>query len=194
MLENSKRDPTYHHDQDSTGIARARGYPLFLGAEGGDLDGIDKTLQGELARATYWNCSMSLPATSAPSYSQRRIGTLNDALRLPLGLSVDELLSLAQRADGLYRVAKSIAKPDGSIRNTDALAPLKEIHRRLPINVNLHIPYLIKSLYPSQYMYLEPQPKHSLNVSNFQIQVQRCTTTIIFNCHFTTFNFFQPLF
>ncbi len=74
---------------------------------------------------------MNPPATSAPSYSQRRIGTLN-ALRLPLGLSVDELLSLAQRADGLYRVAKSITKPDGSIRNTyDALAPLKAVHRRI---------------------------------------------------------------
>ena len=84
---------------------------------------------------------MSLPATSAPSYSQRRIGTLN-ALRLPLGLSVDELLSLAQRADGLYRVAKSIAKPDGSIRNTyDALAPLKEIHRSSPhwLNASLRM-------------------------------------------------------
>lgn len=74
---------------------------------------------------------MNLPATSAPSYNQRRIGTLN-ALRVPLGLSVDELLSLAKRADGLYRVAKSITKPDGSIRNTyDALAPLKEVHRRI---------------------------------------------------------------
>lgn len=84
---------------------------------------------------------MSPPATSAPSYSQRRIGTLN-ALRLPLGLSVEELLSLAQRADGLYRVAKSITKPDGSIRNTyDALAPLKAVHRKIKSQILDHVVY-----------------------------------------------------
>ena len=84
---------------------------------------------------------MNPPATSAPPYSHRRIGTLN-ALRLPLGLSVDELLSLAQRADGLYRVAKSITKPDGSIRNTyDALAPLKAVHRRIKSQILDHVVY-----------------------------------------------------
>ncbi|MFO7073996.1 RNA-directed DNA polymerase, partial [Pseudomonas aeruginosa] len=84
---------------------------------------------------------MNPQATSAPSYSQHRIGTLN-SLRLPLGLSVDELLSLAQRADGLYRVAKSIAKPDGSIRNTyDALAPLKAVHRRIKSQILDHVVY-----------------------------------------------------
>jgi hypothetical protein len=84
---------------------------------------------------------MNPPATSAPSYSQRRIGTLN-ALRLPLGLSVDELLSLAQRADSLYRVAKSITKPDGSIRNTyDAQAPLKAVHRRIKNQILDHVVY-----------------------------------------------------
>ena len=61
---------------------------------------------------------MNPPVTSSPSYNQRRIGTLN-ALQLSLGLlSVDELLLLAQQADSLYRVAKSLTKPDGSIRNT----------------------------------------------------------------------------
>lgn len=84
---------------------------------------------------------MSPPATSAPSYSQRRIGTL-DALCVPLGLSVDELLSLAKRADGLYRVAKSITKPDGSIRTTyDALAPLKEVHRRIKSQILDRVDY-----------------------------------------------------
>ncbi|HBO2483050.1 TPA: RNA-directed DNA polymerase [Pseudomonas aeruginosa] len=84
---------------------------------------------------------MSLPATSAPSYSQRRIGTLN-ALRVPLGLSVDELRLLANRADSLYRVAKSITKPDGSIRNTyDALAPLKNVHRRIKSQILDHVDY-----------------------------------------------------
>ncbi len=84
---------------------------------------------------------MSLPAISTPSYSQRRIGTLN-ALCVPLGLSVDELRSLANRAGGLYRVAKSITKPDGSIRNTyDALAPLKNIHRRIKSQILDHVVY-----------------------------------------------------
>ena len=84
---------------------------------------------------------MSLSAISAPLYRQRRIGTLH-ALHVPLGLSVDELLSLAKRADGLYRVAKSIAKPDGSIRNTyDALAPLKEVHRRIKSQILDHVDY-----------------------------------------------------
>ena len=84
---------------------------------------------------------MSPQANSTPSYSQHRIGTLN-SLRLPLGLSVDKLLSLAQRADGLYRVAKSITKPDGSIRNTyDALASLKAVHRRIKSQILDHVIY-----------------------------------------------------
>jgi hypothetical protein len=84
---------------------------------------------------------MSRSATNAPFYSQRRIGTLH-ALRIPLGLSIRELLSLAQRADGLYRIAKSIAKPDGSIRNTyDALEPLKEVHRRIKSQILDHVNY-----------------------------------------------------
>ena len=84
---------------------------------------------------------MSPQANSTPSYSQHRIGTLN-SLRLPLGLSVDKLLSLAQRADGLYRVAKSITKPDGSIRKTyDALASLKAVHRRIKSQILDHVIY-----------------------------------------------------
>ena len=73
---------------------------------------------------------MSPSATSAPSYSQRRIGTLQ-ALHVPLGLPTSDLLALAKRANDLYRVAKSITKPDGSIRNTyDALASLKELRAK----------------------------------------------------------------
>ena len=85
---------------------------------------------------------MNPPVTSSPSYNQRRIGTLN-ALQLSLGLlSVDELLLLAQQADSLYRVAKSLTKPDGSIRNTyDALAPLKAIHRRIKSRILDHVTY-----------------------------------------------------
>lgn len=84
---------------------------------------------------------MSLSATSAPSYSQRRIGTLS-SLSVSLGLSVDKMQLLARRADGLYRVAKSIEKPDGSIRNTyDALAPLKAVHRKIKSEILDHVDY-----------------------------------------------------
>lgn len=51
MLENNKRDPTL---STMTRIAGALHVPVgilfFLGAEGNDLSGLDKTLQGELAR------------------------------------------------------------------------------------------------------------------------------------------------
>jgi transcriptional regulator with XRE-family HTH domain len=51
MLENNKRDPTL---STMTQIAHALRVPVgiifFLGAENGDLSGIDKTLQGDLAR------------------------------------------------------------------------------------------------------------------------------------------------
>jgi transcriptional regulator with XRE-family HTH domain len=51
MLENNKRDPSL---STMTRIANALHIPIgiifFLGAEGNDLTGIDKELQGELAR------------------------------------------------------------------------------------------------------------------------------------------------
>ena len=51
MLENNKRDPTL---STMTKIAHALRIPVgiifFLGAEGDDLTGIDKSLQGDLAR------------------------------------------------------------------------------------------------------------------------------------------------
>jgi transcriptional regulator with XRE-family HTH domain len=51
MLENNKRDPTL---STMTRIAHALRIPVgiifFLGAEGSDLNGIDKSLQGDLAR------------------------------------------------------------------------------------------------------------------------------------------------
>ncbi|WP_396956429.1 reverse transcriptase family protein [Nitrosomonas sp.] len=84
---------------------------------------------------------MSLSATSAPFYSQRRIGSLH-ALHVPLGMSASELLALAKRADDIYRVAKSMTKADGSIRNTyDALEPLKEVHRRIKGQILDHVSY-----------------------------------------------------
>jgi len=51
MLENNKRDPTL---STMNKIAQALHVPVgiifFLGAEGSELIGIDKSLQGELAR------------------------------------------------------------------------------------------------------------------------------------------------
>ena len=51
MLENNKRDPTL---STVTRIAHALQVPVglifFVGAEGSDLVGIDRALQGELAR------------------------------------------------------------------------------------------------------------------------------------------------
>lgn len=65
MLENNKRDPTL---STMTKIAHALRVPVgilfFLGAEGGDLDGIDKTLQGELART-------ALELLNEPTSNQR---------------------------------------------------------------------------------------------------------------------------
>jgi hypothetical protein len=84
---------------------------------------------------------MSQSATNAPSYSQRRIGTLQ-ALHVALGMPVGDLPTLAERANDLYRVAKSITKPDGSIRNTyDAREPLKEVHRRIKSQILDHVNY-----------------------------------------------------
>jgi len=67
MLENNKRDPTL---STMTKIAHALRMPVgilfFLGAEGGDLDGIDKTLQGELART-------ALELLNEPASDQRAL-------------------------------------------------------------------------------------------------------------------------
>jgi len=64
------------------------------------------------------------------------------ALHIPLGLSAGDLLVLAGRANALYRLAKSITKPDGSIRNTyDALKPLKQIHRRIKSQILDHVSF-----------------------------------------------------
>ncbi|NYT80326.1 RNA-directed DNA polymerase [Alcaligenaceae bacterium] len=84
---------------------------------------------------------MNPSATNAPSYRQRRIGSL-EALHNSLGLPASNLLALAERANILYRVAKSITKADGSIRNTyDALEPLKETHRRIKSQILDHVSF-----------------------------------------------------
>ena len=67
MLENNKLDPTL---STMTKIAQALHVPVgilfFLGAEGGDLDGIDKALQGELART-------ALELLNEPTSNQRSL-------------------------------------------------------------------------------------------------------------------------
>jgi len=84
---------------------------------------------------------MNLPALNAPCYKKRRIGSLH-ALARSLGLSAKELAGLARCTDDLYRTAKSIAKPDGSIRNVyDALEPLKKVHRKIKHQILDHVQY-----------------------------------------------------
>tara|TARA_R110000850_G_scaffold168543_1_gene293582 strand:- start:98226 stop:99152 length:927 start_codon:yes stop_codon:yes gene_type:complete len=72
------------------------------------------------------------------------------ALHIPLGIPASDLLKLSERADSLYRLAKSISKPDGSVRNTyDAREPLKEVHRRIKKQIldHVHFPvYLTGSI------------------------------------------------
>lgn len=49
-----------------------------------------------------------------------------------LGVSVEHLRELAAQSDSLYRLAKKIVKPDGSIRQPfDALPPLKLVQRKI---------------------------------------------------------------
>jgi len=84
---------------------------------------------------------MNLSATSAPCYKRRRIGTLF-ALSKALGIPCCELLSIAENANNLYRVAKSITKPDGSIRITyDAKEPLKTVHRKIKHHILDYVEY-----------------------------------------------------
>jgi len=50
QLETGKRDPTSTIDNIANALGIPVGLLFFLGAEEGDLHGIDKALQGELAR------------------------------------------------------------------------------------------------------------------------------------------------
>lgn len=84
---------------------------------------------------------MNLSATNAPSYKRKRIGTL-EALGYPLGLNVVALEDLARRADAMYRLAKEIVKPDGSVRRTyDAFKPLKVVQRRIKREILDHVAF-----------------------------------------------------
>lgn len=71
------------------------------------------------------------PSLLKPKYDLKPICDI-PALSLSLGMPEQLLLSVATRANKLYRKAKPIIKPDGSIRQPfDALPPLKLIQRRI---------------------------------------------------------------
>ncbi|OWY74331.1 reverse transcriptase family protein [Pantoea sp. AMG 501] len=73
--------------------------------------------------------------SDAPLYRRRRIGSVA-SLAKALSVKEDELFSLAARADQMYRLASSVLKPDGSIRQTwDAREPLKSLHRSIRRNI-----------------------------------------------------------
>ncbi|BFI70086.1 reverse transcriptase family protein [Yersinia pseudotuberculosis] len=81
------------------------------------------------------------PSMILPRYKRQRIASL-DALQAALGVSVEQLQSLAEHADNSYRVAKSVIKPDGSTRHTyDAFKPLKDIHRKIKNHILDHVAY-----------------------------------------------------
>lgn len=66
-----------------------------------------------------------------PKYDLKLIRDIS-ALSLSLGLPESLLISTAAQADSLYRKAKPIIKPDGTIRQPyDALPQLKAIQRRI---------------------------------------------------------------
>lgn len=71
------------------------------------------------------------PALLKPKYDLKPIRDIS-ALALALGITEELLINTSKRADSLYRKAKPIQKPDGSIRQTfDAQPPLKAIQRRI---------------------------------------------------------------
>lgn len=89
------------------------------------------------------------PLMRRPIYPFKPIGSLA-LLAQTLGVSVEHLQLLAAQANALYRLAKPIVKPDGSIRQPlDAKPPLKELHRRITERILLRVvypPYLTGSL------------------------------------------------
>ncbi|ACX87196.1 retron reverse transcriptase [Pectobacterium parmentieri WPP163] len=84
---------------------------------------------------------MNPPPSDRPFYSRRRIHNMA-SLAKALNIPANELSSLARRADMMYRLASSLPKADGSVRQTwDAHEPLKKIHRRIRHNILDHVTY-----------------------------------------------------
>lgn len=92
---------------------------------------------------------MNQSRITRPVYKNRRIGSMT-SLSKALKISVDELKILSKKANELYRLAKSISKPDGSFRNTyDAFKPLKKVHRNIKLSILDYViypPYLTGGL------------------------------------------------
>lgn len=81
------------------------------------------------------------PPILRPIYPFRPIGSLA-LLAQTLGVTVEHLQRLAAQASSLYRLAKPVVKPDGSIRQPlDAKPPLKELHRRITKRILLRVVY-----------------------------------------------------
>ncbi|CAG1013047.1 hypothetical protein ANAEL_04584 [Anaerolineales bacterium] len=71
------------------------------------------------------------PPQLKPKYDLKSIRDIS-ALSLSLSMPEELLINVAAQADSLYRKAKPIIKPDGSLRQPfDALPPLKSIQRRI---------------------------------------------------------------
>jgi hypothetical protein len=72
---------------------------------------------------------VNLSMTNCPSYNAKPI-RLMSSLAKTLEMHESQLVQLADDANGLYRVAREIRKPDGSLRRTyDALPRLKSVQR-----------------------------------------------------------------
>jgi hypothetical protein len=91
----------------------------------------------------------------APRYKRKPIGSTL-TLAKTLATDLDELIRLASKADSLYRLAKPIVKPDGSIRQPyDALEALKSIHRKMKHRIFENVffpPYLTGSVRGQDYV------------------------------------------
>src|SRR5882724_397290 len=76
-------------------------------------------------------------------YKHRAIGSI-DTLARVLGVTISQLLRVAESADKLYRPGKRRHKPDGTYRETwDAMPPLKTIQGRIKCRILSLVDYPI---------------------------------------------------
>lgn len=77
----------------------------------------------------------------SPFYSRRRISNMA-ALSKALNTSISELSGLVRRANQMYRLASTLTKSDGSLRQTwDAYEPLKKVQRNIKRNILDYVVY-----------------------------------------------------
>jgi hypothetical protein len=78
---------------------------------------------------------VNLSLSSSPSFKGAPIRSI-ESLAKALGVTSHRILYVSKHASDLYRLAKGIEKPDGSVRQTyDALPLLKNIQRRIKSNI-----------------------------------------------------------